>query len=191
MRLERLDGLIAAAGFASGHRIVVGRWEHSPLGPFTDVMWARPPPSPNVLLAPSTAVADYIAAVYPFPVVEIVGIRSHWSGGVLEVDAGPLRISLRAAPRTWRFPPRPRLVTATAENIVARALLDVRTTGRSPTGVREWYRTRWLRWVVAGRAACRDTDLGPLAPVVPRTHFGFTEPPRRPSLVGVTTFLRR
>ena len=189
--LERLDGLIASAGFVSGHRIVVGCWDRSPLGPFTDIMWARPPPGPNTLLAPSAAIAAYITAVYPFPNVEVVGVRAHWSGGVLQVEAGPLRVELRAAPRTWRFPPRPRVVTATVESVLARAVLGVRTAGRSPSGVHEWYRARWLRWIVAGTAGCGDVDLGALSPVVPRTGFGFTEPPRRPSVVGVTTFLRR
>ena len=36
------EGRISSSGFASGDRIVIGDWEHSPLGSFTNVMWAKP-----------------------------------------------------------------------------------------------------------------------------------------------------
>ena len=39
MRFE-LAGVIGAAGFASGDRVVVGHWHRSPIGPMSDVMWA-------------------------------------------------------------------------------------------------------------------------------------------------------
>jgi len=60
---ERLifDGRILGASFASGDRIVAGRWHASPFGPFADVMWCRPDGT-RVLLAPSETVAAFVAA---------------------------------------------------------------------------------------------------------------------------------
>ncbi len=68
--------------------------------------------------------------------------------------------------------------------------MGVRTYGVSPTGVREWYRARSYRRVVAGSASVAGADLGPLRPIDPRCGFGFSEPPRRPSIVAVRPHLQ-
>ena len=51
-RGHRFHGAIAGVGSTSGVRIVVGRWDESPLGTFADVMLAEPDGT-RVLLAPT------------------------------------------------------------------------------------------------------------------------------------------
>jgi hypothetical protein len=49
------DGHIIGASFASGDRLVAGRWFRSPFGAFADVMWCQPD-GRRVLLAPDERV---------------------------------------------------------------------------------------------------------------------------------------
>lgn len=185
-----LVGSITSAGFASGDRFVVGHWEASPLGPFTDVMWARPG-GERVLLAPGEAAGRFVGAVYVFDAVEVVPVAAGWSGAELGVAAGPVALRLRAGPG-WRLPlppGRPAWVTRWVEGPVAAALLGVRTYGVSPTGVREWYRADTYRPLVAAGASVAGRDLGPLRRRWERAGFGFSEPPRSSATVGVRPLL--
>lgn len=65
-----MEGIIAAAGFASGDRVVVGHWAAGPLGPMADVMWAAPDGT-RTLFAPTEAVATFVTAVYDFDEVVV------------------------------------------------------------------------------------------------------------------------
>ena len=185
-----LAGFIASAGFASGHRFVVGIWDDSPLGPMSDLMWARPD-GERVLLAGRRDVADFITAVYRFDRVEIRPLECRWDGPTLRVDSGDLTVSMRCG-RNWRIPfPRIRSLGAArrAEALVARHTLGVRTFGTSPTGVFEWYRADRYRRVVAARASLCGVDLGSVARFRSPAGFGFSEPPRWPSVVRVRPLL--
>jgi hypothetical protein len=191
-RRVELIGVIGAAGFASGDRIVVGAWAAGPLGPMTDVMWARPG-GERVLLAPSRPVADFITAAYRFDRIEVVDVRGGWdaASSTVAVGAGPLSIRLVAG-RGWPLPPRalrPPWVTRYVEGPIARLALQVRAYGVTPTGAREWYRADRWRPVVAGSAAVDGVDLGALGPVDPPCRFGFSEPPKRPSVTEVRPLL--
>lgn len=169
---------------------MVGGWEATPIGPMTDVMWARPD-GHRVLLAPSDAAAAFITAVYRFDEVRVVPVTGATGPRRVAVAAGSLRIELRAGPGL-RLPfgsRRPAWWHRTVEGPVARALLGVRVYGTSPTGVHEWYRTDAWRPVRSGSARVDGADLGPLAPVWPPVGFGFSEPPRRPSLAAVRPLL--
>ncbi len=59
--MDIFEGRISSSGFASGDRIVIGDWKKSPLGSFTNVMWAKPDGT-RVLLSPSQKHADYVSA---------------------------------------------------------------------------------------------------------------------------------
>lgn len=190
-RRFELAGAIWSAGFASGDRFVVGTWHQSPVGPFTDVMWATPT-GERVLLASSEAAAAFICGVYEFERVELVPMEAKGSGRELHLAAGPLRLWLRASrPRpipgaaVWRP-----WITRWIERPLARPLLGVRTYGVSPTGVREWYRADEYRRLVEGCGRLRGADLGRLTRLHPPVAFGFSEPPRRPSLVRVRPLLQ-
>jgi hypothetical protein len=189
VRVE-LDGCIGAAGFASGDRIVVGVWTSGPLGPMTDVMWARQD-GERVLLAPNDAVADFITSAYRFDRVEVVAVRGECDGQTLAVDAGPLSVRLTAG-RGWPLPPgrlRPPWFTRYVEGPIASVAMGVRTYGVTSTGVREWYRADRWRPVVSGSATLDGADLGPIGPVDPPCRFNFSEPPKRPSITQVRPLL--
>ncbi len=185
-----LRGTIASAGFSSGHRFVVGYWDESPIGPLVDVMWARPDGS-RVLLVDRQEGADLITAVYRFDAVEVMPMAARLDGGVLVVAAGGLGLTMRGG-RPWPIP-LPRLRSRTLvrplEGLLARALLGVRTWGVSPSGVQEWYRADEYRRVVAGEAAWNGRDLGALRRFHEPARFGFSEPPRWPSMVRVRPLL--
>lgn len=178
-----LSGVIASAGFASGDRVVLGLWDRGPLGPMTDVMWATRD-GRRVLLAPDDDVAAFVTAVYRFDEVRVVSVRGFRDGRAIALDAGPLRIRM-AAGAGVRFPPRPAWVTRRVEAPLARALLGVETYGRSPTGVREWYRTRRYRPLRWASLRVDGADAGALRPLRPSLGVGFSEPPSRPAAVEV------
>ncbi|MDQ3979829.1 MAG: hypothetical protein M3314_09780 [Actinomycetota bacterium] len=161
----------------------------SPLGPIADVMWAGPD-GRRRLLAPSQEVAAFVSAVYRFDDVVVTPLSATVHGRTLVVVAPLLDLSLQLrAGRGWPVPPVPAWVTRYLGGPLAWRLLRVRTYGTTPTGVREWYRARWYRPLVEGRAWLEGRDLGSLRPLDPPVRFGFSEPPRRPSMVWVRPLL--
>ena len=185
-----LQGTIASAGFSSGHRFVVGHWEESPIGPFDDVMWARPDGT-RMLLVDRREPAELITAVYCFDAVEVVALKCRMGSALLWVTAGELGLTMRGG-RPWRIPLsrfRSRAQVRPVERLVARGLLGVRTWGVSPTGVREWYRADEYRRVVSAEARLGHRELGAVRSFHEPARFGFSEPPRRPSMVRVRPLL--
>ena len=155
-----------------------------------DVMWARPD-GERVLLAPTEPVAAFIASVYRFDRIEVVAVRGFCDGQRLDVDAGRLSIRLVAG-RGWSLPfaaLRPAWWTRFVEGPIARRSMGVRTYGVTPTGVREWYRADRWRPVLTGSATLDGVDLGAIGPVDPPCRFGFSEPPKRPSITTVRPLL--
>jgi hypothetical protein len=189
----RLEGVIGAAGFASGDRVVVGHWSRCPGGPLSDVMWASPS-GHRTLYAPSEAGAAFVTSVYAFDEVVVdPGLAVTGDGRSLTVSlpATDAHVSLVAGPG-WHIPPprRPAWLTRWVERPIARALMGVETYGVSPTGVEEWYQATAWRPVTAARATVAGRDLGGLALIDPPCRFGFSEPPRHPSLTQVRPLLR-
>ena len=66
----RFRGQIAGVGTTSGTRVVVGRWDHGPLGSFADAMVERPD-GHRLLLAPSPDVSRFVAATYEFDEIRV------------------------------------------------------------------------------------------------------------------------
>lgn len=198
----RLEGHIAAAGFASGDRFVVGLWDRGPLGPMTDVMWARPD-GRKVLLASAPEVAAFVGGVYGFDETLVVQTSVKRSRAAIVVAAGPLRVDLEMSSPLRLFSLRPRFLRRSAlwvriEDLLFRPLAGrlllggasrVRLYGRSPSGVREWYCIESYRKIRFASATIDGRDLGPLAPLDPPAHFGFSEFPRRPAVVGCAPLL--
>lgn len=186
-----MKGSITSVGFASGHRFVVGAWDSSPIGALADVMWARPDGLRVLLAAP--AAAEFITSIYVFDTVLEGRVEVRRQGRELRVcsERGDLRLTLTLGRAVAPFPPRPRAVTATIENWCSTRLLGVRTVGTSPTGVKEWYRTRSLRWIADARGALGGEGLGMMSAVARPLGFGFTDSPRRPSHVRLQVDLRR
>jgi hypothetical protein len=202
-RLE-FDGHIVGAAFASGDRIVAGRWLRSPFGSFADVMW-RGADGRRTLLAPDEAVRTFLARHYRFDEVRAQPVRVERTGdGSIEVVADPLHLVLRPDPRSFAsrlLALRPhRLRTSTAwigiEDRVLRPLVgrwfaagDVRTTGSTIAGTREWYAIHDFLGAEATARIGRD-DPGPSA-AGPPAGFGFSEFPGRPAIVRVTSIFER
>ncbi|WP_422631796.1 hypothetical protein [Pseudokineococcus basanitobsidens] len=195
---------MAGVGTREGTRVVLGHWRRSPFGPgaagaFTDVMVERAD-GHRVLLAPTRAVADYVAAVYRFDEVRVVDVRVLTPpvapGAVWRVEAGPLRLAVEVGRRTplgWllRAVPGP-LAAAPAwaeavDPVARRVLRGVSTRGSAGGGRREWYGARDVRSVTAATTSWDGLDLGPLAPVEPPVRFGFGSTPPAPSLVRVVS----
>lgn len=171
---------------------MIGSWAESPIGPFTDVMWAAPS-GEKVLLVGSELVGRFVAAVYGFGFdrVDVVDIHGRLVDEVLDVVAGDVHLHLEAGPG-WRIPfraLRPPAVTRWVEGPLARILLGVRTYGVSPSGVHEWYVAHEYRRLRLAHASIAGRDLGQLQRRWVAAEFGFTEPPRAPVMVGVRPLL--
>ncbi|MGI9595409.1 MAG: hypothetical protein ACR2QK_04575 [Acidimicrobiales bacterium] len=182
-------GTISSAAFRSGDRFVVGHWPRSPLGHMCDVMWTDPG-GRRTLLSPSRDIADFITAIYEFDRVCVGSLDVRSDGRTTTVSGAQLcgsSIELRMTGGRRRPLPfrRPLAVTRFVEAPIARALMGVEVFGTSPTGAREWYQSSGWRWVTDATAAIDDRDLGSLVEFGAPVGVGFSEPPRRPSVVSV------
>jgi hypothetical protein len=183
-----MAGLIASAGFESGDRVVVGHWWQSPLGAFTDVMWAEPD-GVRVLYAPDDRVARFVTSIYRFDRIEVVPFRTTVNGGTLSVEMGERRVTMsagRGVPIPFR---RPLWFTRGIEGPIAR-LIGVHVYGVSPTGVREWYQADRWRPLRAAEGSIGGRDLGRLGRLEPVCGFGFSEPTKRPAWVELRVTLQ-
>ncbi|MFE9921503.1 hypothetical protein ACFYQA_07955 [Streptomyces sp. NPDC005774] len=191
----RFDGWIAGMGTSSGTRIVLGHWQRSPFGPFSDVMLERAD-GERLLLAPTQEVAAFISGTYVFDTVRVVPVGVSVTDHTWTVAAGPLDLwfatgrrgllglALRAVPGALVRRP----AWSTLTDPFARLLLSgVRTRGSAGEGRREWYGARDLLPIRAGSAAFGSTDLGVMAPVEPPVRFGFGSTPPKPAVTRVTT----
>jgi hypothetical protein len=189
------DGHIAGIGTASGLRAVVGMWQESPFGAFSDVMVQRPS-GHRLLLAPSPEVAEFIASTYSFDEVQVVDVRASLTEGTLAVDAGPLAIravtgartylgsALRAVPR--RLAVHPRWLSAVSP-MAALAAPGARTYGTAGSGRAEYYGVTDLHHVASAVVSWEGADAGALASISPAVTFGFSSVPPRPSVARVRT----
>lgn len=192
---HRFVGAIAGVGSEKGVRIVVGRWDDSPLGTFADVMLAQPDGT-RVLLAPNDEVADFVSTTYQFDRVEIGPVDAAVVDGTWTVSAPGLDVRFRVGRRSllgWllRVVPR-RLATAPAwarlTDPVARVVLrGVRTRGTAGNDRREYYGATDLHAVTGLRGTWQGADLGELAAVSPEPRFGFGSTPERPSVTAIVT----
>ena len=195
--VDRFDGWIAGVGTAEGLRVVVGHWEDSPLGTFTDVM-VEQPGGHRVLLAPDARVADFVAATYTFDEVRIGPVDHHRGPGGREVVTAELQCAfrvgrrpalgllLRAVPTALATAPR---WIAAIDAVARRVLPGVRTVGSAGGGRTEYYGARDLHRIDAAVVRWRGADQGALTAVSPPVRFGFGSTPTAPSLVRVTTLV--
>ncbi len=197
----RFAGRIAGFGTASGTRIVIGMWQSSPLGRFADVM-REDASGHRALLAPTTEVADFIAATYSFDEVQVVPVHVRGIDGGLAVDAegaSPLAVRMRVGAvsplgRVLRALPAQLATWPTwlaAVDPLATALVPgVRTAGTAGGGRREFYGVTTVRRIAWATAFSEGADLGAFAPLDPPVRFGFGSAPPEPSLVDLVTTIR-
>lgn len=194
MTRERFDGWILGTGTTSGTRLVLGHWPRSPLGAVSDVMVERAD-GHRTLLAHTAELADFVAATYSFDEVRVVDVAvgrvaEHWA-----VDAGPLRLRVRAGRRPglgWllRAVPPPLARTPAWVGLLdgpAQLLTGLHTRGSAGNGRTEWYGVQDLHRLRTVSASWDGAPLGGLARVDPPVRFGFGSVPAEPSVVRVTT----
>ena len=184
-----MRGTISSAGFAEGHRFVIGCWPTSPIGPFGDVMWIRPD-GKRWLIVPHSTAADFVSAIYRFDEIVVTNLDVASDGRTTRATTPSLHIEL-AGGRARRIPARrPLSFTRYIERPIAQLLMGVDTYGTSPLGIREWYQASAWRWVVTGTAALDGRPLGAPLPFDRGANVGFSDPPERPSIVSVRVTIR-
>ncbi|MFG3207983.1 hypothetical protein [Streptomyces sp. NPDC048192] len=194
-RRLRFEGWIAGLGTSSGTRVVLGHWQRSPFGAFSDVMLERAG-GERLLLAPTREAADFIVATYVFDTVRVVPVRVGVTDHTWSVTAGPLELRFIAGRRGLLGLLLCAVPGALARRPAWSALTDgparlllpgVRTRGSARAGRREWYGARDLRPIRLVSAFFEGVDLGMTAPVEPPVRIGFGSVPRKPALTRVTT----
>jgi hypothetical protein len=189
------DGHIAGLGTASGLRAVVGIWQASPFGAFSDVM-VQQPSGHRLLLAPTAEVAGFISDTYRFDEVRVLEVNTTLARGLLTVDAGALAVRARLGPRTLlgsvlRAVPRPLAVHPRWLQVISpvAAVLSggSRTSGAARSGRHEYYGVSDLRAISSAVVHWDGMDAGALAPIVPAVTFGFSSVPPQPNLARVRT----
>ncbi len=196
--MDRFEGHIAGIGTASGTRLVIGRWDTSPFGAFTDVMM-EDATGRRTLLAPTQEVADYVGATYSFDDVVLSPITSTLTPDRLVVDTGDLQVlaeigGITVLGRLLGLVP-PRLAThprwlALINPVASLLVKGVATAGSAGHGRTEYYGVTSARAILGATATRRGSDLGTLTPLTPPVRFGFSSAPSRPQLVSVTTTIR-
>ncbi|MCZ2403178.1 hypothetical protein IV498_08280 [Paenarthrobacter sp. Z7-10] len=188
-------GHIAGVGTASGLRAVVGLWDKTPFGPFSDVM-VELPSGHRVLLAPDPETAAFIEGTYDFDEIRVLKVGTRLNAESLEVDAGPLHICAGLGARTGlgqllaRVPRRlavhPWWLRA-VNPAVARISPGTQTAGEAKDGRREFYGVTDLVGIDSAVVSWEGKDAGGLRDITPAVRFGFSSMPPRPSLATVQT----
>jgi hypothetical protein len=186
-------------GSTSGVRVVVGRWDDGPWGPFADLM-VEDAAGHRVLVAPDEQTRDFVSATYSFDevVVTPVEVRDTPTGWRVVSDPLSLELALGGPTpvgRLLRLVPA-RLATAPAwcavTDPVARLVMGgVRTRGTAGGDRREWYGATSAREVTGLDGSWRGRPLGTLTDVDPPCRFGFSSTPRRPAVTDVVTTIER
>lgn len=192
---RRFSGHIVGAGTTSGTRVVVGHWQDTPMGPFSDVM-VETGAGHRVLLAPDGEVAAFIAGTYTFDEVRVEPVSVAVADREWRVESPSLTLRLlvggpspvgrllRAVPHRLAASPSWSAVT----DPLARLMLPgVRTRGTARARRREFYGATGAWSLLSAAGTFDGDDLGTLAPVDPPCRFGFSSTPRRPTLAAVVT----
>jgi hypothetical protein len=191
-------GEICGVGSTLGVRAVVGRWPVSPFGSVADAM-VEDPNGRRVFIAQDEGLADYVSTIYSFDEVIVAPVDCERGQDRLWFRGGPLRLDVSVGHRDglgWALRTVPHGVATnqtwvTFTDVLARVLLrGVRTRGSTPGGT-ELYAATDRHRVTAIDGCWYDQDLGELRDVDPPVRFGFSSTPRQPSIVEVTTIVRR
>tara|TARA_B110000444_G_scaffold11420_1_gene9758 strand:- start:2527 stop:3447 length:921 start_codon:yes stop_codon:yes gene_type:complete len=190
-RIQSMDvfkGRISSSGFASGDRIVVGDWKESPLGSFTDIMWARPD-GHRTLIAPNQEVVDYVEGMYSFDEIKIqdITVTEKQRRFTLSCESMDLDFSWK---KGWKIPFRRSLFfIATVELFFAKLFFGTRTHGTTKNNRKEWYAIDRVSNITDANATIEGKDAGGKMPMKEPCKFGFSEAPKKPSSCEVRTHI--
>ncbi len=186
--MDIFRGRITSSGFSSGDRIVIGDWQESKLGSFTNVMVAKSDGT-RLLFSPSKEHAELVSNLYNFEEVRIVDLEVERREKSISVKAGDLHVSM-----SWGFTLpipfwRPLWFVATVEAFFGRLLFGTKTHGRTKNQRKAWYSVRSLSRVSQVEARLGQVDLGERKPFENTACFGFSEPPKVPASVSLKTYI--
>ncbi len=91
-----------ASGFESGDRFVIGHWLSSPIGAFTDLMWAAPDGTRH-LRVPSARALAFVSGIYAFDHASVAPVVATVTTSSVEVDAGDVGVDLHGGSRPIPF----------------------------------------------------------------------------------------
>ena len=187
---EVFRGRIFSSSFERGDRVVIGAWDDSPLGGFTNIMWADPNGN-RTLLSPSEIHAEYVSSLYSFEEIRIVPVDVKIDGKSISVKADDFSVYM-----SWgfRFPlpfPRPLWFISSVENFFAKTLFGTRTHGIANNGSEEWYSIRSISWLKGASAIVSGDNLGAMSSRTESSCFGFSEPPIRPAAVSLSSIIEK
>ena len=188
VEMDVFVGRITSTGFSSGDRIVIGDWKDSPLGSFTNVMWAKPDGN-RVLLSPSEVHAEYVSELYNFETVIITKIDVERNRRGFSLSGGGLSIrvswGLSLPLPFWR----PLWFIASIENFFGGILFRTKTHGRTKNDRKEWYAVKSISRVIMAEASLDGDNLGEKKKFQTTACFGFSEPPSMPASVTLKSYI--
>lgn len=186
--MDIFKGRITSSGFESGDRIVVGAWNESPFGKFTDIMWAEKDGT-RKLIAPTKEVADYVDAMYSFDEIIIQEIEVTEVNRSLSVVCDSMKLDFEWN-RGWPIPfKRSLFFIATVELLFAKIFFGTQTHGVTKNQRKEWYAIDRVSKLTKASATIDGTNAGELRPLSEPCKFGFSEAPKKPSSCEVRTHI--
>ena len=189
-KMDVFSGRITSCGFESGDRIVIGDWNDSPFGSFTDVMWATRE-GKRILIAPNTLISDYVQSLYTFEEVLIEDIKIDHRLQEMTLSSESLNLEYKWN-RGWSIPfSRSLFFIATVELLFARIFWGTRTHGRSKNNRKEWYAIDRVSNIIEAKATINGKDAGKKTLMTEQCKFGFSESPKNPSSVVVRTYIQK
>ena len=185
--MDVFKGRITSSAFSSGDRIVIGDWMESPLGRFTDIMWADST-GKRILIAPSKEIADYVNSMYTFEETRIEGINIQNLERELRLESASMKINLKWD-RGWPIPfKRSLFFIATIELFFAKLFFGTKTHGKTNNGRKEWYAIDRVSKITTGTAEINNKNLGEITDMTP-CKFGFSDAPKKPASCEVRTHI--
>jgi hypothetical protein len=186
--MDIFEGRISASAFSSGERIVVGDWKNSPLGEFTNIMWARPD-GRRILISPSSKYANYVSKIYSFEEVIITPLKVKRNKNKIEIESENLLICLEWG-RSFHIPfNRPRWFISTIEYFFANLFFGTKTYGKTNDNRKEWYMVKSISWIKKASAEYKQESFGDFSKLSDPIGFGFSDPPNKPSSVRVISMI--
>ena len=186
--LDIFQGRITSSGFQTGDRVVVGTWNSSPFGNFTDIMWARSDGT-RILIAPNQEIADYVTDMYSFDDVLLEEIDVKEEGRNLSVKCKTMELEF-SWKKGFAIPfKRSLLFIATVELFFARLIFSTRTYGLTRNNRREWYAIDRVSNLSHASANISGEDMGDMTPMSQPCKFGFSEAPKKPASCEVRTHI--
>ena len=188
MDIEIFKGRVISSGFKTGDMVVIGDWNSSPNGAFTNLMWAKPNGT-RVLITPSKELGDLVSSLYSFEEVIVSRMEIERTEKSIEVNCDLGSVSMQWG-TTVPIPfSRPRWVIANLEAPFARLFFGTKTHGTTRDGRKEWYHVRGFARMKSARLELDGRSSSQMTGMAPSACFGFSNPPRIPLSVRVDSHI--